>query len=126
MLWLDSTYPTNDSSSTPGAARGPCSTSSGVPSDVESSDASAKVVFSNIKFGSINSTFTYTSVLGGSGSTGGSKPTTTTTLVTSTTPASGATQTQWGQCGGNGWTGPTVCASPYTCEEQNEWYSQCL
>ncbi|KXN90624.1 Mannan endo-1,4-beta-mannosidase F [Leucoagaricus sp. SymC.cos] len=32
----------------------------------------------------------------------------------------------WGQCGGNGWTGETGCASGSTCVVQNEWYSQCL
>jgi cellulose 1,4-beta-cellobiosidase len=60
MLWLDSTYPTTDSSSTPGAARGSCSTSSGVPATVESENASASVTYSNIKFGPINSTYTAT------------------------------------------------------------------
>nr|AAA50608.1 cellobiohydrolase [Agaricus bisporus] len=32
----------------------------------------------------------------------------------------------WGQCGGNGWTGPTTCASGSTCVKQNDFYSQCL
>ncbi|KAL2164872.1 hypothetical protein VTH06DRAFT_168 [Thermothelomyces fergusii] len=32
----------------------------------------------------------------------------------------------WGQCGGQGYTGPTECESPYKCTYQNEWYSQCL
>ncbi|KAH8902985.1 family 10 glycosyl hydrolase [Coniochaeta sp. PMI_546] len=50
--------------------------------------------------------------------------TTSTTLITTTKTSS--TTAHWGQCGGNGWTGPTVCASPYTCKEQNAWYSQCL
>jgi cellulose 1,4-beta-cellobiosidase len=31
MYWLDSTYPTNASTSSPGVARGPCSTTSGDP-----------------------------------------------------------------------------------------------
>ncbi|KAH6977595.1 pectin lyase fold/virulence factor [Ilyonectria sp. MPI-CAGE-AT-0026] len=31
----------------------------------------------------------------------------------------------WGQCGGQGWTGPTTCAKG-TCQKQNGWYSQCL
>ncbi len=139
MLWLDSTYPTDSTSL--GAARGSCATSSGVPSDVESAQASSKVIYSNIKFGSINSTFTYTSVHGG-GSSGSSTSTTSTktstTLTTSiktstststkttTTSSSGATQTHYGQCGGIGWTGATACASPYTCKVQNAWYSQCL
>merc|ERR1712107_930746 len=43
MLWLDSTYPVD--SSDPGAARGSCATSSGVPADVESQQASAHVIF---------------------------------------------------------------------------------
>lgn len=47
MLWLDSTYPIT--STAEGAQRGTCSTSSGVPADVESSAASAKVIYSNIK-----------------------------------------------------------------------------
>ncbi|KAL0936823.1 cellulose-binding family II [Colletotrichum truncatum] len=39
---------------------------------------------------------------------------------------SGATAGRWAQCGGNGYTGPTACASGSTCTKQNEWYSQCL
>ncbi|KAK3988731.1 family 10 putative glycoside hydrolase [Cladorrhinum sp. PSN332] len=62
----------------------------------------------------------------------------TTTLVTSTrvstTSAAPTTtaapsqpeQARWGQCGGNGWSGPTKCQSPYTCTYSNPWYSQCL
>lgn len=52
--------------------------------------------------------------------------TTTTAPATTTTSASGAQQTRWGQCGGNGWTGPTVCQSPWVCTKQNDFYSQCL
>ncbi|KAH6873778.1 glycosyl hydrolases family 11-domain-containing protein [Coprinopsis sp. MPI-PUGE-AT-0042] len=33
---------------------------------------------------------------------------------------------QWGQCGGNGWTGPTCCQSGSTCKWTNDWFSQCL
>ncbi|KIM93969.1 carbohydrate-binding module family 1 protein [Oidiodendron maius Zn] len=43
-----------------------------------------------------------------------------------TTQPTGAGQTHWGQCGGIGWTGPTACDSPYTCQAQNSYYSQCL
>lgn len=32
----------------------------------------------------------------------------------------------YGQCGGNGYSGETACASGYTCEKQNDWYSQCV
>jgi len=60
MLWLDSNYPTTKDASTPGVARGTCSTSSGVPADVESSAASASVTYSNIKFGPIGTTYTAT------------------------------------------------------------------
>lgn len=38
----------------------------------------------------------------------------------------GGTAAEYGQCGGEGWTGPTVCASPYTCTYTNAYYSQCL
>ncbi|KAI0126067.1 1,4-beta-D-glucan cellobiohydrolase B [Xylariales sp. AK1849] len=55
MLWLDSTYPVD--STADGSARGTCATTSGVPSDVESKQASSSVIYSNIKFGPINSTF---------------------------------------------------------------------
>ncbi|KAF9525304.1 family 7 glycoside hydrolase [Crepidotus variabilis] len=58
MLWLDSSYPTDKSATTPGVARGTCATSSGKPADVEASAASATVTYSNIKFGDIGSTYT--------------------------------------------------------------------
>lgn len=54
MLWLDSTYPVD--STDPGAARGTCDTSSGVPKDVESQHPDSSVIFSDIKFGPIGST----------------------------------------------------------------------
>ncbi|KAK7702612.1 Exoglucanase 1 [Diaporthe eres] len=57
MLWLDSSYPVDASTSKPGVARGTCATSSGVPSDVESNAADSTVIYSNIKFGPIGSTY---------------------------------------------------------------------
>ncbi|GJJ13661.1 esterase/lipase/thioesterase [Clathrus columnatus] len=33
----------------------------------------------------------------------------------------GGTAAHYGQCGGQGWTGPTVCASPYTCTVTNAY-----
>ena len=57
MLWLDSDYPTTSSPSSPGVSRGPCATSSGQPSQIESSASGASVSFSNIKFGPLGSTF---------------------------------------------------------------------
>ncbi|KAL0634866.1 Beta-glucosidase cel3A [Maublancomyces gigas] len=35
-------------------------------------------------------------------------------------------QSAWGQCGGNGYTGPTTCVSGYYCNKQNDFYSQCI
>jgi len=32
----------------------------------------------------------------------------------------------WGQCGGNGWTGETTCASGSACVKGNDYYSQCI
>ncbi|KAG8914390.1 hypothetical protein FRC00_014030 [Tulasnella sp. 408] len=33
---------------------------------------------------------------------------------------------EWGQCGGQGYSGSTQCDSGLTCVYQNDWYSQCL
>ncbi|KAF8175579.1 acetyl xylan esterase [Pholiota molesta] len=69
---------------------------------------------------------------------GGSPGTTTTPPTTITTPTTvvppptttvsptSGTAAHWGQCGGIGWTGPTVCAAPYSCQAANAYYSQCL
>ena len=57
MLWLDSTYPTTADASKPGIARGTCPTTSGAPADVEANSPNSSVVFSNIRFGPIGSTF---------------------------------------------------------------------
>lgn len=35
-------------------------------------------------------------------------------------------QPLYGQCGGIGWTGSTVCASGLSCQYINPYYSQCL
>ncbi|KAH6692195.1 endo-xylanase [Plectosphaerella plurivora] len=32
----------------------------------------------------------------------------------------------WGQCGGQGWSGPTTCVSGAVCKVNNNWYSQCV
>jgi len=41
-------------------------------------------------------------------------------------PSGGSCSAVWGQCGGEGWTGPTCCDSGSTCNEQNPYYSQCV
>jgi cellulose 1,4-beta-cellobiosidase len=55
MLWLDSTFPVDGSG--PGYERGSCSTDSGVPAELEAEGPDSTVIFSNIKFGPIGSTF---------------------------------------------------------------------
>ena len=55
------------------------------------------------------------------------RPTTSPTFIlttTRTTTATGPQQTKWGQCGGQGWSGPTTCVSGSTCKFSNDWYSQ--
>ncbi|KIJ63843.1 carbohydrate-binding module family 1 protein [Hydnomerulius pinastri MD-312] len=55
----------------------------------------------------------------------GGTTTTSTAPPTTSSPASG-TVAHYGQCGGIGYTGSTVCAAPYTCQVSNSYYSQCL
>nr|GAT45916.1 glycoside hydrolase family 7 protein [Mycena chlorophos] len=120
MLWLDSDYPTTSPASDVGVSRGPCATTSGVPANVESQQGSSSVIYSNIKFGPIGSTYS-----SGTSTTTGVGGTTTTTTTTSTGPT-GSSVPVYGQCGGIGYTGSTTCASGSTCKEQNAYYSQCL
>ncbi|PSR80667.1 glycoside hydrolase family 18 protein [Coniella lustricola] len=70
-------------------------------------------------------------------STTASATTTTLTRTSSTTLSSssssssasasstGAPVAEWGQCGGIGYTGSTVCASPYSCVCNSVWWCQC-
>ncbi|KAH7107775.1 glycoside hydrolase [Auriculariales sp. MPI-PUGE-AT-0066] len=116
MLWLDSTYPTDADPSKPGIARGTCSTSSGKPTDVESSAADATVTYSNIRFGDIGSTYTGNAASSSSGGT---------TTTTSSGGGGGTCSTLWGQCGGQGYSGPTCCQQG-SCKVLNQWYSQCV
>ena len=73
----------------------------------------------------------YTGILNALGGSIGSTPPPVTSTVstprpTSTPPAGGSGVAHYGQCGGIGWTGGTVCASPYKCTVSNAYYSQCL
>ncbi|KAL8314806.1 hypothetical protein RB593_008416 [Gaeumannomyces tritici] len=56
MLWLDSIYPP-EKEGQPGAARGPCPQDSGDPNTVVTEQANAKVIWSNVRFGPIGSTY---------------------------------------------------------------------
>ncbi|KAK6436441.1 hypothetical protein LTR95_007359 [Oleoguttula sp. CCFEE 5521] len=55
-----------------------------------------------------------------------STKTTTAAATTTSKASSGGTVAQYGQCGGSGYTGPTTCASPYTCKANGAYYSQCV
>ncbi|KAL2135486.1 hypothetical protein VTI74DRAFT_8345 [Chaetomium olivicolor] len=120
MNWLDS------------GNNGPCSATEGNPANILANNPDAHVVLSNIRWGDIGST---NPIVPGGGSSSSSTLRMSTTAATSTktspapastTTPSGAVQTHWGQCGGNGWTGPTSCEAPYACKTQNPWYAQCL
>ncbi|KAG8878348.1 hypothetical protein FRB98_006270 [Tulasnella sp. 332] len=83
--------------------------------------------------GTVTTTKTTTTTSKTSTTTTTTKATTTTTTTkatttTSTTATSTATGTvaEYYQCGGIGYTGSTVCASPYVCTYSNDYYSQCL
>jgi len=120
MLWLDSSYPPTKSPSAAGVTRGTCAATSGQPTQVESQSPNAQVIFSNIKFGPIGSTFNQKAVTTPTAPVGGSGP---------TTPVSSPTGTQvaeFGQCGGENYTGPTSCVSGTTCQELNPFFFQCL
>ena len=95
MLWLDSNYPTTSPATNPGVHRGNCSTTSGLPTDVESSAASAAVTFSNIKFGPIGSTFSNNGSPAPPPTNPPSNPTGGSPTSAPTAPA--ATQTEYGQ-----------------------------
>ncbi|KAK1773253.1 glycoside hydrolase superfamily [Copromyces sp. CBS 386.78] len=47
-----------------------------------------------------------------------------TTAVSAPTPAAGLVN-QWGQCGGNGYKGPTSCRAPYNCIKLSDWWAHC-
>ena len=47
------------------------------------------------------------------------------TTTTAPPPPGGGTVPQWGQCGGQGWTGPTACVSPYSCTCSSVWWCDC-
>ncbi|KAH7396057.1 putative cellulase [Cadophora sp. MPI-SDFR-AT-0126] len=58
-----------------------------------------------------------------------SKPPQSTTVSPPTStavPTGGSCSSKWGQCGGQGWTGPSCCQAGSVCTFSNNWYSQCL
>ncbi|KAG7285362.1 Alpha-L-arabinofuranosidase axhA-2 [Staphylotrichum longicolle] len=57
---------------------------------------------------------------GGGGSNPGTSTTESAAPAATTTPPASGTAPRYAQCGGNGYTGPTVCASPYKCTYSND------
>ncbi|KAG8868801.1 hypothetical protein FRB97_001893, partial [Tulasnella sp. 331] len=82
------------------------------------------------EYGTVATNFVKTKVnamLSGTGSPTSVPPSgPTTTITTLSSGGGGGTAAHWAQCGGIGYVGPTVCASPYTCQASNAYYSQCL
>jgi hypothetical protein len=61
-----------------------------------------------------------------SSSTPSSTPVKTTSAPSSAPTSTGGTAAEYAQCGGEGWTGATACATPFVCTATNVYYSQCL
>jgi cellulase len=118
MNWLDS------------GSSGPCSSTAGDPTLIQQQDPGTSVTWSNIRWGDIGSTYldVVSSVSSSSSTTKTTSASHTSTSPPTTTTSSPAqpTQSEWGQCAGIGYTGPTVCATPYVCTYSNPYYSQCL
>ncbi|KAF8324032.1 hypothetical protein DL93DRAFT_2070245 [Clavulina sp. PMI_390] len=74
--------------------------------------------------GTTSKATTSTSTTKATGTTTTTKGTTTTT--TSATSSATGTAALYGQCGGIGWTGPTVCVAGSKCTYSSAYYSQCL
>ncbi|KAF9241484.1 hypothetical protein DTO013E5_8783 [Penicillium roqueforti] len=49
-----------------------------------------------------------------------------TLAILSLTSLVSAEAAPYAQCGGTGYSGSTTCVSGWTCQYQNDWFSQCL
>ncbi|KAJ3345591.1 hypothetical protein HDU83_003918 [Entophlyctis luteolus] len=145
MNWLDSYYP--EDATVAGTVRGPCpwfNWTTQTTSLRSTYGSSASVTYSDIRFGTLCSTFDCSGISTAATSTtkaatsattaktttkaattAAAATTTKTTTAAAATSASGSCSAKWGQCGGSGWTGPTCCSAS-TCTYSNPWYSQCL
>ncbi|KAK4032709.1 carbohydrate esterase [Parachaetomium inaequale] len=79
------------------------------------------------KYGQAALNFVKSKLNSSSGGGGGqvTTPSTPTPTGGNTGSGGGSCSSLWGQCGGQGWAGPTCC-SQGTCKAANQWYSQCL
>lgn len=81
----------------------------------------------SFKTSSTSKTLTTASTTSKSSSTNKSSTSSVFKTSTTTSSAPAATQTHYGQCGGTDWTGPTICATGYTCTSVSPpYYYQCL
>ncbi|KAK6525937.1 hypothetical protein TWF281_010980 [Arthrobotrys megalospora] len=113
MNWLDS------------GENGPCDPQIGSPEYIFANYPIAKVTFSKVRWGELDSTTSNTNPITTTSSTSRSPLTTKQSSTTSPIP-NGPTQTRWGQCGGIGYGGPTQCEAGTACYTQNPYWAQCL
>ncbi|KAJ7786028.1 hypothetical protein B0H16DRAFT_1488934 [Mycena metata] len=105
---------------TAGAAPPPTSTASSTSTakSTSSSTSTVKSTTTTVSSSTVKSTTTVSSST--------VKSTTTASSTTSSPPTSTGTAPAFGQCGGTGWTGATVCVTGFTCVVQNPFFSQCV
>ncbi|KAI0372944.1 CBD9-like protein [Pilatotrama ljubarskyi] len=105
------------------------STKTGVedPSNIDSSFSEHdQFAFFGVDLSQAHSSSYSQYISGGSATTTPAAPPTSTVPPSTTSGAPGAAQTAYGQCGGTGYTGPTVCVSGFTCVAVSPpYYSQC-
>jgi hypothetical protein len=125
----------NEGSSTESVSLGGISVSSVAAYYMDNSVSTPTIFSTTLSSGSVKATLpaysvvTFVLSVGPPSSSPTTTPTThstTSTTTTSTTASTTSLAQEWGQCGGLYWTGPTSCVSPYTCQYQNAYYSQCL
>ncbi|KAK4552075.1 hypothetical protein LTR86_010611 [Recurvomyces mirabilis] len=85
----------------------------------------AALTFIKGKLSSGGSTTTPTTSAGSTPKSTTTAKSTTSSAASSPTGGSGSCSALYGQCGGQGWQGPTCCSSG-TCKASNAYYSQCL
>ncbi|RFU82110.1 endoglucanase iv [Trichoderma arundinaceum] len=100
---------------------------SGLPSSVAQGSSAATATSSarvpgNVGTGGTSSEATTVSK---STSLATTRPSSSSAIITSA-PTGAVTQSLYGQCGGSGYSGPTICASPAVCTTLNPYYAQCL
>ncbi|KAH7103631.1 glycoside hydrolase superfamily [Auriculariales sp. MPI-PUGE-AT-0066] len=116
--WVDSTFPSYDS---------PLLWDDNVQKKAAYTGAEQAIAAGPASSTTTSTTSDTTSTTSTTDTTTTTSPTTSTTTTTTTTSnPGGCTVSKWGQCGGQTYSGCTVCASGSTCQYSNPWYSQCL